>query len=103
MIDGKMVLFDKTQDNIMMVLAMGGINNIAHKKYRAEPQYILCGADDKSFVIDIDKNSFALLDSKTKPSWCVYGSATDYGRPAINVVSKIPTKVMNRIKKYIDC
>ena len=103
MIDGKMVLFDKTQDNIMMVLAMGGINNIAHKKYRAEPQYILCGADDKSFAIDIDKNSFALLDSKTKPSWCVYGSATDYGRPSINIVSKIPTKIMNRIKKYVDC
>ena len=102
--DGKIILFDETEDNIMMVIALASLDYIAYNKSKTPPHYILCSADDKSFKIDIDQNSFLFSRAtKSLPKLCIYGDASDYGRPALNIVSRIPQKIINVIKDRVEC
>lgn len=102
--DGKIILFDELEDNMMMVIVLASLDYIAYKKSKTSPHYILCSADDKSFKIDIDQNSFIFSRAtKSLPRWCIYGDASDYGRPVLNIVSKIPQKIIDVVKDRIEC
>ncbi|GAI02687.1 unnamed protein product, partial [marine sediment metagenome] len=150
----KLVLFDALEDNIMMVITLGGINNVAiydpkakaktsfgdkgkqqtgqkykgkkgskkkfskKKKHQKQKQqqrtrggamptrgdgpYKICNATDQNFRIDIDRSSFLTLNKSSRPKMCVYANAKDFGMPSMNIVSKIPQKILDKIKNEIS-
>ena len=85
-------------DNMMLVIIYGGIINIA-KLNSKTGGYILCSATKHGDIIKIGEETFL----SSKPKICIYSTASNYGKPFLSVISKIPQNILNVIKTQIKC